>query len=165
MMINGMKLLTAAGLAAAMTLGATGAFAATVQSTNVVKKTIYVLPGDMGLMGPDRRHHDSFLPSSFVLKAGQKVELVFVNYDDMPHTFTAPGLKMNVIVSPGTDEAGSDKVTPTTTTYTFTPTKAGQFRWNCTLPCDSGSAHGWAMKASATGKDHVGYMAGYVVVM
>lgn len=158
------NLLIAAGFAAASTLGAGAASAAGTQ-TATVTKTIYVLADDMGLIGPDKKHHDSFIPSSFVLKAGQSYKLVFVNYDDMPHSFTAPGLHMNVVVKAGTHKAGSDDVVPTTTTYVFTPKKAGQYRWHCMFPCDGGGGAGWAMKASADGPDKDGYMAGYVVVM
>ncbi|WP_127903038.1 cupredoxin domain-containing protein [Solirhodobacter olei] len=160
----GTKFLIAATFAATTAFSA-GAAMATATQAQPVTKTIYVLADDMGLLGPDKQHHDSFLPSSFVLKAGQQVKLVFVNYDDMPHSFTAPGLHVNVIVKAATHKAGSDAVVPTETTYTFTPSKAGQFRWHCNFPCDKGDGAGWAMKASATGQDAVGYMAGYVVVM
>lgn len=164
MITSGTKFLIAAGLAATTALSAGNAMAVGPQAQPTIK-TIYVLADDLGLLGPDQQHHDSFLPSSFVLKAGQSYKLVFVNYDDMPHSFTAPGLNVNVVVKAATHKNGTDAVVPTETTYTFTPTKAGQFRWHCNFPCDMGDGKGWAMKASASGKDAVGYMAGYVVVM
>lgn len=159
MTTTGRKFLIAAGFAAATAFSANTALAASAQ-TQAVTKTIYVLADDMGLVGPDKQHHDSFLPSSFVLKAGQTYKLVFVNYDDMAHSFTSSSLHVNVIVKAATHKAGSDAIVPTTTTYTFTPTKAGQFRWHCNMPCDP-----YSMKASAKGMDRNGFMAGYVVVM
>jgi hypothetical protein len=69
------------------------------------------------------------------------------------------------MVEPGKDVAGSDQVTLTTTTYTFTPTKKGQFRWHCIFPCDSGSGKGTPMKTSFDGQDADGFMAGYIEVI
>jgi heme/copper-type cytochrome/quinol oxidase subunit 2 len=127
--------------------------------------TIYVMPDDLGLVGPDKLHHDSFIPASFVLKAGEQVQLTVINYDDVPHSITAPGLGLNLVVKPGTDVAGSDQVTPVTTTFTFTPTKKGQFRWHCMFPCDTGTGKGVAMKSSFDGQDADGFMAGYIEVI
>lgn len=167
MMNRGTKFLIAAGFAAATALTSGAALAAGTQTqptTKTITKTIYVLADDMGLVGPDKKHHDSFIPSSFVLKAGQTYKLVFVNHDDMPHSFTAPGLHVNVIVKAATHQKGSEAIKPTETVYTFTPTKAGQFRWHCNMPCDGGAKR-WAMKAGTNGRDQQGFMAGYVVVM
>lgn len=155
--------LGAASLAVAMAPAA-HADNATAQP-DVVQKTIYVLADDMGLIGPDGKHHDSFLPASFVLKAGQTVQLTFVNYDDMAHTFTDPDLHLNVVVKPGQHVGAGDDVTPVSTTVTFTPTTKGQFRWHCNMPCDTGGGAGWAMRPTADGRGADGYMAGYVVVM
>ena len=133
--------------------------------SDVQNLTIYVMPDDTGLIGPDKLHHDSFIPASFVLKAGEQVQLTIINYDDVPHSITAPGLSLNIVVKPGKDVAGSDQVTPTTTTFTFTPTKKGQFRWHCMFPCDTGTGKGVAMKASYDGQDADGFMAGYIEVI
>lgn len=141
----------AAGFAAtlALTAGVVPANAQTATAT----KTIYVYADQAGLMGTDKKHHDAFFPADFVLKAGQKVTLVFVNYDDAPHSFTAPGLHLNVVIKAGHDKTGSDGVTPTTTTFTFTPATAGEFKWHCVMPCDTYSMN------------RQGYMAGYVKVI
>ena len=127
--------------------------------------TLYVMADDMGLVGPDKLHHDSFIPSSFVLKAGEPVQLTIVNYDDAPHSITAPDLGLNIMVKPATHEASSDQVMPVTTSFTFTPTKKGQFRWHCIFPCDKGSGQGWAMKSAFDGQDSDGFMAGYIEVI
>lgn len=127
--------------------------------------TIYVMADDMGLVGPDKLHHDSFIPASFVLKAGEPVKITIVNYDDTTHSLTAPDLGVNIVVKPGKDVAGSDQVTPVETTFTFTPTKKGQFRWHCLFPCDTGSGKGMAMKPAFDGKDADGFMAGYIEVI
>jgi plastocyanin len=149
----------AAGFAMATALGATSAVAGTSQAP-VQTKTIYVFADAAGLPGADHKNHDAFFPADFVLKAGQKVKLVFINYDDAPHSFTAPGLHVNVIIKPGVDKSGSDGVSPATTTYTFTPTKAGEFRWHCNMPCDP-----YSMAKSFDGKGRDGYMAGFVKVL
>ena len=156
--------LAAAGFLAA-TFSAVGTAQAQQSQPEVQHLTIYVMADEMGLVGPDKLHHDSFIPSSFVVKAGQPVELTIINYDDTNHSLTAPGLGLNVMVKPGKDVAGSDQVNPTTTTYTFTPTKKGQFRWHCIFPCDTGTGKGVAMKSSYDGQDADGFMAGYIEVI
>lgn len=162
------KILFALMTSAALTMAAgPAALAAGTAATGqaVQTRTLYVLADEQGLVGPDGKHHDSFVPASFVVKAGEPVKLVIINTDDMMHTFTDPGLGINVMVRAGTHENGSEAVTPSTTTATFTPTKTGQFRWHCMIPCDKGDGHGWAMSAGKDGPDRDGYMAGYVVVM
>jgi len=121
--------------------------------------TMYVLPG--ALTGPDGKGHDSFVPSSFVVKAGSPVRLQVINYDTGAHTVTAPDLGLNLQVNPGTKAGG--KTTPVTTTTTFTPAKTGTYRWFCGLQCD-GPSH-WAMDAGYAGPGKEGYMAGFIVVM
>jgi plastocyanin len=96
--------------------------------------------------GSDGKWHDAFLPASFKVKAGAKVIVTVVNYDDMPHSFNSKGLKTNAIIMPGTDKG-------VTTKFTFTaPAKAGKYAWHCDPKCDP-----WAMK-------HVGFMKGFVTV-
>ena len=126
--------------------------------------TVYVLPGGNGLgfTGPDMAHHDTVVPSSFVLRKGVAVTFTVINFDDMHHSITAPGLGVNIIVKPGIDRRNG-AITPSTTTYTFTPTKAGQFRWFCVFPCDM-PTH-WAMSASYDGPDRDGFMAGIIRVL
>ena len=124
-----------------------------------VSLTFTVLTDETGgLIGSDGKAHDTMIPANAVLQKGVPVTLSVVNHDDMVHTITAPGLGLNVIVKPAKKVNG--QIVPTTTTVTFTPTKAGQFRWHCNGPCDP-----WTMKASFDGPDRDGFMAGYFVVL
>jgi len=126
--------------------------------------TVYVLPGSNGLgfTGPDKAHHDTIVPSSFVLRKGTRVTFTVVNLDDMKHSITAPGLGVNIIIKAGVD-GRHGAVAPTTTTYTFIPAKAGEFRWHCIFPCDM--PRHWAMSASYDGPDRDGFMAGIIRVL
>lgn len=126
--------------------------------------------------GSDGKTHDAFLPTAnFSVKAGQRVRVTIYNYDDMPHSFTSPGLAKGAAIPVGEQQAqgtaqdikvmpapglgvdkmiaaGSDK-RPSKTIVTFTaPAKAGSYIWYCKMPCDP-----WAMS-------HVGYMVGRVKV-
>jgi heme/copper-type cytochrome/quinol oxidase subunit 2 len=126
--------------------------------------TVYVLPGSNGLgfTGPDRAHHDTMVPSSFVLRKGVPVTLTVINLDEMKHSITAPGLGVNMVVKPGV-EGKNGTIAPSTTTYTFIPGKAGEFRWYCIFPCDM--PNHWAMSASYDGPDRDGFMAGIIRVL
>ena len=121
--------------------------------------TVYVLPGSngVGFTGPDKAHHDTMVPSSFVLRKGTRVTFTVVNLDDMKHSITAPGLGVNIIIKAGV-ERKNGTIAPSTTTYTFIPAKAGEFRWYCVFPCDM--PQHWAMSASYDGPDRDGFMAG-----
>jgi hypothetical protein len=126
--------------------------------------------------GSDGKTHDAFLPTAnFSVKAGQRVRVTIYNYDDMPHSFTSPGLAKGAAIPLGEQQtqgtaqdikvmptpglgldkmipAGSDK-SPSKTIVTFTaPAKAGSYVWYCKMPCDP-----WAMS-------HVGFMVGRVKV-
>lgn len=102
---------------------------------------------EQGKKGPDGQWHDAFLPADFSVKAGATVEVTVYNYDDMPHSFTAPGLDTNAKIPSGTEEKASK------TTFTFTaPDKAGSYEWICAIPCDP-----WSMA-------HDGFMKGHVTV-
>lgn len=141
--------------------------------------TVYMLPGDMGLVGPDKQHHDTFAPSTFVVHKGQPVTLRVINYDDAMHSITATDLGVAMMIKAGihvnkgdNDAAESDNelkpedgVKPSVTTYTFTPTKVGEFRWHCIVPCDGGPTKHWSMSQGFDGQDQDAYMAGYFVVM
>ncbi|MDQ6731794.1 MAG: cupredoxin domain-containing protein [Actinomycetota bacterium] len=94
--------------------------------------------------GPDGKLHDAFSKTNFAVKAGQPTQIRIDNKDASPHSITAPGTGVSIIVNPGVH------------TYTMTANKAGRFEWTCLIPCDS-DAHGWAMT-------HPGYMAGYITV-
>ena len=97
--------------------------------------------------GPDGKWHDAYLPAGFTVRAGRTVRVTLSNYDTAPHTFTAPGLRVNVIVAAGS------AARPATATFTFTASKAGSYRWRCLGNCDP-----WAMS-------HLGFMTGIVRVV
>jgi FtsP/CotA-like multicopper oxidase with cupredoxin domain len=126
--------------------------------------------------GSDGKTHDAFFPTTNLsAKAGQRVRVTIYNYDDMPHSFTSPGLAKGAAIPAGEQQmqgtpqdikvmpapgvgidkmvpAGSDKG-PSKTIITFTaPAKAGSYIWYCKVPCDP-----WAMS-------HIGYMVGRVKV-
>lgn len=97
----------------------------------------------------DGKLHDSYSPASFNVQAGIPVQVTVENFDTGQHSFTSPALGVNQVF-PGATNAGQ----PSTTTFTFTPTKAGQYHWQCIIQCDG---NGWAMS-------HDGYMSGTVTV-
>lgn len=102
--------------------------------------------GEHGKKGSDGKWHDAFLPADLTARAGVPVTVTVYNYDDMPHTFTAPALAVDQVIPKGTEEA------PSKVTFTFTPEKRGVFDWFCRLPCDP-----WSML-------HFGFMRGHVTV-
>jgi len=104
------------------------------------------------LAGSDKRHHDAIIPAYISAQVGQKIIITFYNIDTAPHSFTAQGLGLNVIIPP----APKDGV-PSITTFSFTVNKVGTFHWKCILPCDNGGVNAWAMI-------HDGYMAGTIVI-
>jgi plastocyanin len=100
-----------------------------------------------GKKGSDGNWHDAVLPADFSVEAGDVVHVTVYNYDDMPHSFTSPGLGTNATIAAGAEEK------PSKTTFTFhAPQKAGSYEWLCTIPCDP-----WAMS-------HEGFMRGSVTV-
>ena len=100
-----------------------------------------------GKRGPDGAWHDAFLPADFSVKAGQSVTITVSNYDNSPHSFTAPSLGLDQRIPGGSEKA------PHTITFTFkAPSQPGSYEWWCSLPCDP-----WAMT-------HNGYMRGYITV-
>jgi heme/copper-type cytochrome/quinol oxidase subunit 2 len=81
------------------------------------------------------------------MTVGKVYEVTVLNYDSMPHTWTAPGLGVNAVVPAGS------RSKPSVTDFTVHPTKAGTYQWFCATPCDA-----WSMV-------HNGYMRGYVKVV
>jgi plastocyanin len=131
--------------------------------------------GKPGVPGSDAKGHDTLVPSTFAVKVGVPVRVTVVNYDEGAHSIVAPALGLDVTIKPGTESAEAKKqesasedigegVKPVATTFTFTPAKAGVFRWFCALPCDAGQ-HGWAMQMGYSGPDKEGAMAGFIVVL
>lgn len=114
-----------------------------------------------GQQGPDGKMHDSFFQlDNPVVKVGQQVTIDVKNYDGGQHSMTFTDLGLNLLI-PGKDKGSTD---PASFTYTFTPTKAGKFRWYCAIPCDGGANARWAMSDSATGPGQDNFMAGYLTV-
>jgi hypothetical protein len=158
------------------TTAARGQVAASItlqRSPAIQTVQMYVLKGhnmpSMSLMGPDGKPHDAILPSTFAVKSGVPARLVITSYDVMPHSVTAPGLGLNVTIKAGkaTGHMGMgemEMVTPVTTTVTFTPPKAGIFRWFCAMPCDDDAKY-WAMGQGYSGPGKEGFMAGFIAVM
>ncbi len=133
--------------------------AAQTQAAAPTAFTLTVLTDETGgLIGSDGKRHDSMIPANLVMQKGVKVTLTIVNHDDMIHTITAPGLGLNVIVKAAKKKG--DEIVPTVTTVSFTPKKAGDFRWHCVGACDP-----WTMQKSFDGPDRDGFMAGYFVVI
>lgn len=121
-------------------------------------------------LGTDGNKHDAFGPSTdLTVKSGQLVRMTISNYDDMPHSFTSPGLAagaaiplseqqrqgsgqdLKVMPGPGVgldvNLPGATGKGPSKTTFTFrAPKRAGTYVYYCKLPCDP-----WAMS-------HFGYM-------
>jgi hypothetical protein len=130
---------------------------------------LYVLPAEMGFTGPDKKHHDTIAPSDFVLHRGVPATLTVINYDDGMHTIFAPDLDLNVTIEAGVQAKSANangaagKIKPTTTTYTFTPQTAGEFRWQCVVICD-GPSH-WAMSDDDDGPGRLRFMAGWIKVL
>lgn len=175
-----MNKLVAALTVSAIAAGSLATFALAQASAPTEAFTMRVMPGDMGLLGPDQKHHDSMEPASFVLHKGVKVTLTIINYDDSGHTISAPDMNLLAMVAPGiklvpgatSDTKGEidlprpeSGVKPVVTTVTFTPATAGQFRWNCLIPCDGDANAAWAMSDGVGGPGQLGYMAGYFTVL
>ncbi len=116
------------------------------------KQYIYMMIKDsLHYATADKKIHDSYSPTSFIVQANIPVQATVENFDTGQHSFTDPGLNINRVFR------GGKKVgDPSLTTFTFTPKKAGTYSWRCIIPCD-GQNKGWAM-------NHNGYMMGSVKV-
>lgn len=64
-----------------------------------------------------------------------------ISNEEIAHTFTVPGLGINVPIPVATDggSATAKTITPAVVTFTFTPAKSGSFTFRCYTPCGSGS--------------------------
>ena len=132
-------------------------------TANTAAWTVLIFRGAEQIKASDRKGHDAFVPSNFVVKKGEATTVTFVNEDDGPHTLTSPELGVNIEILPG--RLNADKsVTPVNTSATVTATKTGAFRWYCATPCDA-AQDGWAMTEGWDGVDQSGFMAGYIVVV
>jgi plastocyanin len=91
--------------------------------------------------GPEGEKHDAFTTTEFTVRVGEPQKLRIDNTDSVPHSITAAGAGVNIVVMPGTH------------TYTLLVKHAGTYLWFCTFVCDE-----WAM-------EHVGYMSGYITAV
>jgi plastocyanin len=169
---------TPTGMAGAMSgaMSSAGSGSAAAASSSAPAKSIALSMKPDAKRGPDGKTHDAVLPTAdLTVKAGQTVRLTIYNYDDMPHSFTSPGLASGAAIPPsmqqlqgtpqdlkvmpmpgmGVDKTipgGTDKA-PSKTVIAFTaPSKPGTYIWYCRLPCDPFSMA------------HDGYMQGRVTV-
>lgn len=101
-----------------------------------------------GKLGPDGKWHDAASNANFTVHAGAAVTVTALNYDNSPHSFTAPSLGVDQILPSGGPNS------PTMSMITFkAPSKPGLYKWHCKVPCDPYSMI------------HIGYMEGYVKVV
>jgi plastocyanin len=115
-----------------------GSGQAAIQSLHLVVKEV---PNGAGQMA------EAFVPASFTMKTGETLRVTVTNYTSMPHTWSSTGLGVNAMIAPG----GSSS--PSTTTFTIDPHKAGTYSWQCETPCDP-----WSM-------GRMGFMEGSVTVV
>jgi plastocyanin len=146
------------GAAVATALGVSVATASPRATT--VHETMIIVGHTLGQKGSDGLSHDTTYGANFSVASGQRVSVTLYNYDEGPHTITNKALGLNVTI-PGAknEELG----TPSKTVFSFTPKKAGTYRWYCSLPCDKGQGY-WAMAVTKKGIGRDGYMAGYITV-
>jgi len=153
--------LSACGSSAAAR-GGSSASTAPAPGSDQQTYTLEVLNGKLatkyGILGPDGRGHDSFVPSHLRVSAGQPVTFKVYNYDEGPHTFTIDELHVTQMIT-----AHVSDTQPSVTTFTVTFPTAKTYRFYCSLPCDAGQG-GWAMTADRTGhgRSQDGFMAGFV---
>jgi hypothetical protein len=151
-----------------MLLGAAVACAAFAVSTataspatpKAVYTTMIIVGHTLGQKGSDSLNHDTTYGADFSVKRGQRITVSVYNYDEGPHTITNKALGLNVTIAGAKDE---EKGVPSNTVFSFTPKKAGKFRWHCALPCDKGQGY-WAMNVSKASIGRDGFMAGYITV-
>lgn len=146
-----------AALAAFAVASATASQTAPSAKTVAVTQTMVIVGHSLGAKGSDGLRHDTTLGASFSVPQGSQVTVTVYNYDEGPHTVTAPKLGLNVKIPGAKDEKNG---VPSSKTFTFTAANAGKFLWFCSLPCDKGQGY-WDMKNAST---KIGFMAGYITV-
>jgi hypothetical protein len=154
--------LTIAGIALMACGGGTsGGGSAVGDNANAAPQVIKYVLNAPDQMAKDASgvEHDTFIAvTSTTVQVGRPVKIVVENYDGGDHGMFFADLGLNQVIK-GTETDGQ----PQETTFTFTPTKAGQLRWYCPVPCDS-EQEAWAMGPSAAGPGQDGFMAGYITV-
>ena len=66
---------------------------------------------------------------SLAVHPGVPVTVTIVNRSGIAHSFDVPELGVDQFIAMGT------RARPSTTTFTFTASSAGVFRWHCYVPC------------------------------
>ena len=80
-----------------------------------------------------------------------------VSNAEVAHTFTVPGIGLNLVV-PAATASKSGAITPAVVTASFVTAKSGSFTWQCYAPCGTGkNGEGGPMETP-------GYMTGKVVI-
>lgn len=138
-------------------------YATTTSSSSGTPKGVHfgmIVEGHSGgVLGSDNKTHDTMMPENFTVYVGQTVTITVQNFDEGPHTITNAALGIDFQI-PGRTAVG----VPSSTTFTFTPTKTGTYFWYCRLPCDAGQG-GWAMLAYNGNPVRAGWMGGYITVL
>jgi hypothetical protein len=114
----------------------------------------------LGQKGLDGRTHDTTYGANFKVHKGQHVVDTVFNFDEGPHTITAPGLKLNVKIPGATNE---EKGIPSKTTFSFTAKKGRQVPLALRTPLHRHGGY-WAMNNSKAGPGKDGFMAGHITV-
>jgi plastocyanin len=148
------------GAAVASVAFAVSAATASSARGQTVYKTMIIVGHELGQKGSDGLQHDTTYGANVSVKKGQRVTVTIWNYDEGPHTFTNKALGLNVKIPGAQNE---EQGIPSKTVFSFTPKKAGTYRWYCSLPCDKGQGY-WAMAVTKKGVGRDGYMAGYITV-
>ena len=151
--------LTVLGVIAAVTAyTVVSASASTSKSSGKkVTQTMVIVGHSLGAKASDGLRHDTTLGASFSVPRGSRVTVTVYNYDEGPHTITAPKLGLNVTIPGAKNE---EKGIASKKTFTFVANKTGKFLWHCTLPCDAGQSY-WDMKSPSK---KIGFMAGYFTI-
>ncbi len=146
------------GAAVAAALGVSVASASPKATT--AHETMIIVGHTLGQKGADGLTHDTTYGANFSVARGQRVTVTVYNFDEGPHTITNKALGLNVKIPGAKNE---EQGIPSKTLFSFTPKKAGTYRWYCSLPCDKGQGY-WAMAVTKKGIGRDGYMAGYFTV-
>jgi plastocyanin len=73
--------------------------------------------------------NDNGWSRNLAVHPGVPVTVTIINRSGSVHAFYAPELGVNQVIAMGTREH------PSSTTFTFTASKAGVFEWHCYVPC------------------------------
>jgi hypothetical protein len=123
------KLLTAA----ALTVGVAGLLAASALAAPAARLP-HAQHVSLAITGAGMDEHVAPSLGNVAIAAGVPVQVSVTNYTHEYHTFTIAGLHVSALIFPATGK------TPKTTTFTFTASRTGMFRWHCAF-C-AGGAHG-----------------------